>query len=235
MNNNNFAFLDPRDRKRSCLNESSFYRCRYLCHRSPSPHTLELRCPRRWQAPLLSERTNCSQRFSFLFIVQGSPVSFPGVKFFARFVVDQKIRIVTFLLLGKFCLKSDRVLQLLDGTSLKVISVCSWSMSVLCMPLPDAKKMPKIKLLTCVTQNFASWVRMSFFRPSATVSRIGLLESRLRRPCHCHWCGGPPPKVVCDKASSLMESCVCYHGGPPLLAGWPPSWRMVGALGLYFD
>ncbi len=27
--------------------------------------------------------------------------------------------------------------------------------------------------------------------PSATVSRDGLMESRLR--CHCHWCGGPPP------------------------------------------
>ncbi len=43
----------------------------------------------------------------------------------------------------------------------------------------------------------ASWPKItasngcsSVFRPSATVSRIGLMESRLHR--HCHWCGGPP-------------------------------------------
>ncbi len=35
------------------------------------------------------------------------------------------------------------------------------------------------------------------FRPSATVSRIGLMESCT---CRCRWCGGPPP-----------------------LASWPPS------------
>ncbi len=38
------------------------------------------------------------------------------------------------------------------------------------------------------------------FRPSATVSRIGLMESCLRR--HCRWCGGPPlagyPPPPCD-------------------------------------
>ncbi len=81
-----------------------------------------------------------------------------------------------------------------------------------------------------------------FFRPSATVSRIGLLESCLH--CRCHWCGGPPPpppagwltppgwlppKVAHDEAGSLMESCLCWCGGPP------PMWRMVGALGLYAD
>ncbi len=32
---------------------------------------------------------------------------------------------------------------------------------------------------------------MPLFRLCATVSRIGLLESRLRR--RCRWCGGPPP------------------------------------------
>ena len=46
------------------------------------------------------------------------------------------------------------------------------------------------------------------FRPSATVSRIGLMESRLRR--RCRWCGGPPPH---------------HHGPPPtwyenVMDGW---------------
>ncbi len=65
-----------------------------------------------------------------------------------------------------------------------------------------------------------------FFRPSATSCRIGLMESRT---CHCRWCGGPPPwlpplagyppKVVCNNAGSLMESCLsCSRGGPPWLA-----------------
>ncbi len=41
------------------------------------------------------------------------------------------------------------------------------------------------------------------FRPSATVSRIGLMESRVHRHHHCR--GGPPP---------LADT--------PPLAGWPP-------------
>ncbi len=70
------------------------------------------------------------------------------------------------------------------------------------------------------------------FRPSATVSRIGLMESRLRRRCPCH--GGPPlpPKVARDEVGSLMESCLSssWRTPPP---GWlPPTWCMVGALGL---
>ncbi len=42
---------------------------------------------------------------------------------------------------------------------------------------------------TVQTENNLSF----FFRPSTSVSRIGLLESRLRHRCCCHWCGGPPP------------------------------------------
>ncbi len=34
-------------------------------------------------------------------------------------------------------------------------------------------------------------VSASVFRPSTTVSRIGLMKSRLR--CRCRWCGGLPP------------------------------------------
>ncbi len=58
-------------------------------------------------------------------------------------------------------------------------------------------------------------------RPSATVSRIGLMESRLRR--RCHWVAGPspppllgyPPKAECDEVAQVyviivMEDC------PPL-------------------
>ncbi len=73
------------------------------------------------------------------------------------------------------------------------------------------------------------------FRPSATVSQIGLMESHL---CHCR--GGPPPphplagyppppKVVLDEAGSLMESCLCHYGGPP--PGWlPPACDEAGSL-----
>ena len=59
--------------------------------------------------------------------------------------------------------------------------------------------------------------RFAIFRPSATVSRIGLMESHT---CHCHWCGGPPPPQLADP--------------PP---GWlpPPTWWVVGALGLCAD
>ncbi len=39
-----------------------------------------------------------------------------------------------------------------------------------------------------VTQHWVHF-QLSVFRPSATVSRIGLMESCT---CHCHWCGGPP-------------------------------------------
>ncbi len=84
-----------------------------------------------------------------------------------------------------------------------------------------------------------------FFRPSATVSRIGLMESSTY---HC--CGGPPPpgwpplagyppKVACNDTGSLMESCLSYCcGGPPNgcppwladppLAGYPPPHVMHG-------
>ena len=85
--------------------------------------------------------------------------------------------------------------------------------------------------------------KVKFFRPSATVSRIGLMESHVHHH-HRHHRGGPPPpgyppKVAHNDAGSLMESCLsCCHGGPPL-AGWPtpppPTWWMVGALGLYAD
>ncbi len=37
-----------------------------------------------------------------------------------------------------------------------------------------------------------------FFRPSETVSRIGLMESCMCHRCHCHWCGGPPPPWLAD-------------------------------------
>ncbi len=33
--------------------------------------------------------------------------------------------------------------------------------------------------------------------------------------------GYPPPKVACNDAGSLMESCLSWCGGPPL-AGYPP-------------
>ncbi len=53
------------------------------------------------------------------------------------------------------------------------------------------------------------------FRPSATVSRIGLMESRLRRHCHCRccWCGGPPPHVMDGwGARPLRWLSVLVHG-----------------------
>ncbi len=31
--------------------------------------------------------------------------------------------------------------------------------------------------------------------------------------------GYPPPKVACDEAGNLMESCLCHHCGGP-----PPPW-----------
>ncbi len=70
------------------------------------------------------------------------------------------------------------------------------------------------------------WI--SLFRPSATVSRIGLMESRVRRRPSLSWRTPhpppgwlPPPKVARDDAGCLMESCLsCCHGGPP--AGYPP-------------
>ncbi len=73
-------------------------------------------------------------------------------------------------------------------------------------------------------------VLSSLFSPSATVSRNGLVESCLCR--HCHWCGGPPyppgwlatPKVARDKAGRLMESCLCWRGGPPPWLAEPPWW-----------
>ena len=52
--------------------------------------------------------------------------------------------------------------------------------------------------------------------------------------CHHHCHGGPPPKVACDEAGSLMELCLCHcrGGAPPLLAGWPPlAWECDGWLG----
>ncbi len=71
--------------------------------------------------------------------------------------------------------------------------------------------------------------RLAVFRPSATVSRIGLMESRM---CRCHWHGGPPPllatpspKVAHDDAGCLMESCLSWCGDPPpWLADTPPGW-----------
>ena len=61
-------------------------------------------------------------------------------------------------------------------------------------------------ILWQVSGNEAGMDPQSVFRPSATVSRIGLMES------HLHRC----------------------HGGPPL-AGYPPTWWMVGALVLCAD
>ncbi len=86
------------------------------------------------------------------------------------------------------------------------------------------------------------WVyRVSVFRPSATVSPIGQMESRLLRRCRCCWCGQgtphqlagwppptglPPPKLsVLKRASSLMESCLCCCGGPPLAGDPHPKLR----------
>ena len=48
---------------------------------------------------------------------------------------------------------------------------------------------------------------VTIFRPSATVSRIGLMESRLRRRCRCHGCGPPHTPLA---------------GCPPSLASYPP-------------
>ncbi len=50
------------------------------------------------------------------------------------------------------------------------------------------------------------------FRPSATVSRIGLVESRLH---HCCWCGGPPPPP-----SWLAP----WLADPPPWLADPPGW-----------
>ncbi len=74
---------------------------------------------------------------------------------------------------------------------------------------------------------FCRWVlpesshsRTKIFRPSATVSRIGPMES-----CMCHRCRrgpppptgwAPPPQVECYEVGSLMES---YKTDPP--QGWP--------------
>ncbi len=69
------------------------------------------------------------------------------------------------------------------------------------------------------------------FRPSATVSRIGLKESCTCHHSHCHCYGRgttpthlvdpptglTPPKLSATKWHSLMESHLCHHchGGPP--------------------
>ncbi len=54
------------------------------------------------------------------------------------------------------------------------------------------------------------------FRPSATVSRIGLIGVM-----YAWSLADPPTQIECDKAGSLMESCLCCHGGPPPLGGLP--------------
>ena len=69
-----------------------------------------------------------------------------------------------------------------------------------------------------------------FFRPSATLCRIGLMESRLHHHC-CH--GGPPPYWLATPPQSCMWWCGQPYGvmselvwRTPPLAGWPPlaSW-----------
>ncbi len=74
---------------------------------------------------------------------------------------------------------------------------------------------------TCISSKFllSELCSMSLFRPSATVSRIGLMVSRLCRRWHCRGGPPPPPKVACNDAGSLMESCLSWHGGTP-----PPGW-----------
>ena len=61
--------------------------------------------------------------------------------------------------------------------------------------------------------------RPSFFFPSRPVfwpSATALLS--WRTPL------ADPPKVTCDEAGSLMESCLCCHGRPPPPPGWLPPW-----------
>ena len=124
-------------------------------------------------------------------------------------------------------------------------SVCLWHFLKFCFH----PKFFSIKICFHLQKNYP----LSLFRPSTTVSRISHMESRLRRRCHCHWCGGPPPhppagwprpqlgysqQVECDKAGSLMESCLCHDhcrgGSPHPPSGWlTPSlaWERVEWLG----
>ncbi len=65
-----------------------------------------------------------------------------------------------------------------------------------CLQIVVAKRTEKIqqfkkkKTKDSIKAKALAYIQESLFRPSATVSRIGLVESRLRR--RCHWCGGPP-------------------------------------------
>ncbi len=79
-----------------------------------------------------------------------------------------------------------------------------------------------------------------FFRPSVTVSRIGLTESCRCRPCRSPTSWPPPPKLSAMKQCSLMELCLCRHccGGPPYRADplphrtdLPAWWQPDGWLG----
>ena len=63
-------------------------------------------------------------------------------------------------------------------------------------------------------------MKIQMFRLSMTVSQIGLMES-----CMCHHChGGPSPtRLTPPKLSMTKWAALCCHGGPPWLAGWPPT------------
>ena len=63
---------------------------------------------------------------------------------------------------------------------------------------------------------------IGFFRPSATVRRIGPTESPLRRCCHYRWCEGPPPWAAPPKLSVMKWAALWSHvvedPPPPCLA-----------------
>ncbi len=104
------------------------------------------------------------------------------------------------------CLYSERFLEIhLSATERKKRSPCCYLFGQ-CF----VEKDEECKVCVVISLNF---------KPIATVSRMGLMESRLSH--RCRWCGGPPPpKVKCDEAGSLMESYLCHRGDLP--PGGPP-------------
>ena len=60
----------------------------------------------------------------------------------------------------------------------------------------------------------------TLFRPSATVSRIDLMESRLHRRCRCR--GGPPPWLTPPSGwlTPLAGRPPPWLADPPLRVGW---------------